>query len=320
MGSPNPISTPLPAIAQNVSARSKAKLQAAARDFESLFVGYMLKSMRETTSTDEMFGESYGGDMLEGLFDTEFSKQMSKNSSLGIAQMLYKKMTGESLTSQSPIVRTPKDVLPVRSSIDIPSPVSPPKGTPEKTSGVVVPAPADVVPSVSLPAGEQEKPHNTSISASPTQPLPTQRRRDGIDQRMIPYQPAILEAAEKHSLDPNLIRAVIATESGGNVNARSPKNAKGLMQLVDSTAADMGVHNVWDPKENIFAGAKYLQQLLTRFDGNIDTAIASYNAGPGAVEKHGGIPPFKETRAYVQRVKNYIQYFKQLEGDGNDDE
>ncbi len=316
MGATGPISTPIHPAVESSPDRSKVKLQAALRDFEALFVSYMLKSMRETTSQSEMFGESFGGEMFDGMFDTELSRQMSKNSSVGIAEMLYRKMTGESLTASGPAIQAPKppavDIAPLT-----PLPVQPPIPKPPSKTGSASPASPGTGDPPPAPA---VKPAGGKPVASVTQPAPSRHRQDAIGQRLNQYEPAIREAAEKHSLDPNLLRAVIASESGGNAKARSPKNAKGLMQLVDSTAADMGVRNVWDPRENILAGAKYLQQLLNRFGGDVDTALASYNAGPAAVEKHGGIPPFKETQDYVQKVKNYIQHFKQLEGDSNDDE
>jgi soluble lytic murein transglycosylase-like protein len=139
-----------------------------------------------------------------------------------------------------------------------------------------------------------------------------------VAERVNTYAPIIREASEKHGVDENLLKAVIATESAGDPAARSPKQAKGLMQLIDSTASDMGVRNVWNPRENIFGGARYLESLLSRFAGNVEKALASYNAGPGAVEKHGGIPPFRETQAYVGRVLRYLRVFEQQETPDHD--
>ncbi len=116
----------------------------------------------------------------------------------------------------------------------------------------------------------------------------------------------IKDAAKKFNVDEKLIKSVILTESSAKADAKSKANAKGLMQLVDSTANYLGVKNVWDPKENIMAGTKYLSELLKTFNGNTELALAGYNAGPGNVLKHKGIPPFKETQNYVKRVKNYL--------------
>ena len=112
----------------------------------------------------------------------------------------------------------------------------------------------------------------------------------------------IAQAGKEHGVDSSLLAAVIAQESGGNPSAVSPKGAKGLMQLMDSTAADMGVRSPFSPRENIAGGAKYLRSLLDKFNGDEKLALASYNAGPGAVQKYGAIPPFAETRHYVDSV------------------
>lgn len=118
------------------------------------------------------------------------------------------------------------------------------------------------------------------------------------------YSQYIKRAASKYELEPELIKAVIKTESNGNHRAVSRKGAKGLMQLMPSTARDMNVSNPFDPKENIEGGTRYLKYLLERFKGNMTLALAAYNSGPGTVEKYGNIPPIDETRQYVKRIFN----------------
>ena len=119
---------------------------------------------------------------------------------------------------------------------------------------------------------------------------------------MGPYGEIITRVAETHGVDPLLVRALIAVESGDRPRARSTKGAMGLMQLMPSTARLYNVRNPYDPKANIAAGVKHLKSLLDRMGGAVDLALAAYNAGEGAVKKFNGIPPYQETRDYVRRI------------------
>ncbi len=136
--------------------------------------------------------------------------------------------------------------------------------------------------------------------------------KDGppVSLKMIRYHDYVSEAANRFGLEPELIYAVMQQESGGDTNAVSKAGAKGLMQLMDTTAEQMGVRDAFDPRDNIIGGAKYLRAQLDRF-GNLDTALAAYNAGPTAVSEYGGVPPFKETQDYVRNVSSIYGRLKQ---------
>lgn len=111
-------------------------------------------------------------------------------------------------------------------------------------------------------------------------------------------------------VDPALVKAIIANESGFNPNATSKTGAQGLMQLEPGTAAGLGVANAYDPAQNIWGGTRYIKGLLDRFHGDLRLAVAAYNAGPDAVEKYGGVPPYAETQAYVENVLDSYQQYK----------
>ncbi|GAB4143322.1 MAG: hypothetical protein Fur0015_11910 [Ignavibacteriales bacterium] len=246
-----------PQISSRYSGEEKQRIAKAAKDFESLLTSMMVKSMTE--STGGLFGsEGYGEDYFDTIFQNELSTQLSNQRPIGIADMIYRKMTGESL----------KDLAPV----EVKQKFQAPKIKLENVS--------EVQPSV------------------------------GSLDRLKKYESIIEQASESFGIEKNLIKSVILAESAGNPKAYSKAKAKGLMQLIDSTAADMGVRNVWDPKENITGGAKYLSQMFRQYNGKVELALAAYNAGPANVDKHNGIPPFEETKNYVSRVMSYMKYLE----------
>ncbi len=124
------------------------------------------------------------------------------------------------------------------------------------------------------------------------------------------FSDTIVDTAKKYNVDPAFVRAVIHAESAFNPLARSRKGAMGLMQLMPGTAKDMGVTDTTNPEQNIRGGVKYLSGLLQTFSGSIGLAAAAYNAGPGAVSRYGGIPPYEETQTYVKRVKILFERYR----------
>jgi soluble lytic murein transglycosylase-like protein len=123
----------------------------------------------------------------------------------------------------------------------------------------------------------------------------------------VPYAAEIRAAAQKYTMDEDLIVAVIAAESNFNPRAVSLRNARGLMQLLPETALRLGVKNIFDAAENIDAGTHYLKQLLARYHNDLSLTLAAYNAGPERVEQFGGVPPYNETRSYIRRVNKGLQ-------------
>lgn len=156
-------------------------------------------------------------------------------------------------------------------------------------------APAD-------PAYQRWAPSSSGFRVSPRRMVQDKARRKAFD-------PIIAEAAQRHRVDAALVKAVIRAESDFVPYARSPKGALGLMQLMPATAR---LHNVWsvfEPKSNIEGGVRHLRLLLDQYNGNVRLALAAYNAGGGAVERHGGIPPYPETVNYLERVLRFREQY-----------
>jgi hypothetical protein len=137
--------------------------------------------------------------------------------------------------------------------------------------------------------------------------------RRGFFANAVPFGDIIHEKAMKYDVDPALVAAVVETESRFRANARSQVGARGLMQLMPRTGRWLGAGNLYDPAQNVDAGAKYLKYLQGRFDGNLKKTIAAYNGGEGNVQRYNGVPPFRETRSYVKKVlTKYQQRNKEL--------
>lgn len=123
--------------------------------------------------------------------------------------------------------------------------------------------------------------------------------------------PRLAQLIDRHArrtgLDPRLVHAVVKAESAFQVMARSKKGAMGLMQLMPETARDLGVRDPWDPDENVRGGTTYLRRMLDRYDGDVRLALAAYNAGPTAVDRYSGVPPYAETQAYISRIMKMLR-------------
>ncbi len=145
---------------------------------------------------------------------------------------------------------------------------------------------------------------SSAAAGTPSAAEPSPLRKD------IPYHGIIVQVAGRYEVDPHLIRAIIFAESGYNPKAESKKGARGLMQLMPSTAKSLGVKDIYDPEENIDGGVRYFRSLLDRFDGDVRLALAAYNAGSRHVRNYEGIPPFRATQLYIKKVLKFHEKFK----------
>ncbi len=262
----------------------KNRLKKATKEFESFFMYQILKTMRKTVP-ESTFNEGapFSGDMSKDIFTEMFDMQLAQKMVTGdersISEILYESLV-KLIEAQFSDEEAPVKLKPLGA---------------EKNDGIEIDRPG-----LEMRSGENE---SREVKPKPDQFLPvsvrpSQPKNDAILSQFGRY---IDKAAELTSLDPALIISVIRVESGGDPKAISPAGAKGLMQLIDSTATDYGVTQVFDPEENIRAGSRFLKDQLDRF-GSLKLALAAYNAGPENVKRYGGIPPFEETEKYVEKV------------------
>ena len=177
---------------------------------------------------------------------------------------------------------------------------------------ICVPVPSNTAKSRPPPLSRSAPKEASVIPTHRIVSIPTHRIVSIQTRRIVsppprPYDDLIIEAARIHDLDPRLIRSIVEVESAFNPRAVSPAGAKGLMQLRPILARELGVHNPFDPRQNIMGGARYLRRLLNMHDGDIRLALASYNAGPGNVTRYAGVPPFRETQKYVKRILDLLE-------------
>ena len=275
-------------ISENLSDAEKAKIAEAARGFESMYIHMMLKEMKSAMLEEEDGEDTFGADTLQGVTDMMFSESLANTGTgIGIAEMVYSQLTGG-----------------------------------DQLRAITVEKQENVTPLYEmLRTAKNAAESSNNIEQSVTEQLQQNfggSFYDKIERRLAAYSGIIEEASEKYGISEELIKSIITAESAGKAGAKSSAGAKGLMQLMDGTAKDMGVTNSYDPEENIMGGSKYISKMLKKFDGNTELALAAYNAGPGNVMKYDGIPPFKETQSYIRKVSDYLTYFSQKTNDNNE--
>jgi len=312
---------------ENTSLQKKEKTIKAATDFEAMLIKQMMTSMTKSLDGEGFFGSATGSNLYQDLFITEVSQNMAKSQSFGLAEQILKQIDPSALehlnnhrnkegkavimaknmkvndknTTDSNIQNAAKDIIALQSGArdvsdlrkNIFCKIS---TTLENDQALSMPIETNKQTNMLSTKIKEEKP-NTVTAEIVTLPKT-------LLARLKNYDHIIVKAAEKYNIEKNIIKAVIAQESYGNPKAISPVGAKGLMQLMDATAKELGVKNSYDPEENIMGGTRYLRDMLNRF-GDIDLALAAYNAGPGNVRKYNGVPPFKETQNYIKKVANY---------------
>lgn len=275
----------------------------AALDFETMFLSQMYKAMRKTaeSSGNDLTEASPGREIFTEMLDNTYAGMNAKNPLTNGDQAMNNALSGISNSLAAQIYRSLRRA---EGAEKVTAPVSMQK--------------------VAVPRfdGQAEKAENTFSITPYLAKLVNARARDGkatvvsalSDDTL---RPVVDLASRTYGVSANLIKSVIKAESNNQPLAVSGAGAKGLMQLMDSTAKDLGVRNVFNANENVLAGTRYLKQMLERFGGDEVKALAAYNAGPATVERFGGIPPYAETKAYVEKILKAKRGLDGAQGTGN---
>lgn len=284
-------------------------LQKAAQEFEAVFLNELLKAMRDTVPDNVLFNSKGPTKYYQQMHDAEMARTLATGPArMGIADLIVQQFTRNA---------APEVPGQTEAAASGASPV-----TAQAAAAPAAPLPLPVSPAAPIPVRTAALDRYRSLGGQTRQPAGLARLRQLAQQQgqavadtLSRYEDAITGAATANDLDPALVLAVVMEESGGDPLARSAKGAVGLMQLMPGTAGDLGVADPADPGANLAGGTRYLAGMLARYDGKLDLALAAYNAGPGNVDKAGSrVPPFRETRNYVERV---LRRFRGLGGGTN---
>lgn len=268
----------------------KTRLKKATIEFESYFLLHMLKAMRKTIPESEFLESGPGKDIYTSMFDEELSRKIAGSSSASLSEILYSSLEKYLRATENSEKMGDSN----RAGDDVPSSIITPPGQGSEVSRVNNLPEKDVIRPVEAQTVRKETAYNDV------------RPRIKKDKVLEKFGSTIREVSNQYEVDPRLIYSVIMCESGGRSDAVSSRGAKGLMQLMDGTAREMGVTDSLNPRQNIIGGTKYLRQLLDKYHGNVKLTLAAYNAGPGIVSKYNGVPPYSETRSYIEKVLDLL--------------
>ncbi len=264
-------------------------LEESAREFEAVFMNTLMKAMRKTVPENELFNSGGATKFYRQMHDAEMAKALAgSGSGMGIADMIIQQFARnvEAKEQAEAALKTGA------------TPVAAPE-TPAPTGQQVFGPPAPTA----LARYRSMSPVGKEVAERARMRHLAEVQGSAVADTLKRFESEINGAASASGLDPALILSVVMEESAGDPEARSPKGATGLMQLMPGTAAEVGVTDATSPAQNLNGGSEYLARMLRKYDGQLDLALAAYNAGPGNVDRAGGkIPDFKETQRYVRRV------------------